>query len=220
MHAVIQTYWKKTGTDSEGNTAYFAGATPLSAELSADDFVDFTALPEATVIGWIKDKLGGDDHYNERIQAGIDEQTNPVTEEESLPEPISTALTGIALARQGIEWLKANVDAASDAKAMAAQLTNVFQGHKDFNKQRYDGTLTLKEVAEQRIEMVHQEKLMELRTLIDLRMGHGFYDSIQRISRSACVKLRKKRKSSAEQLYGGARSLRDRRRSPALLWDL
>lgn len=84
--AVIQTYWKKTGTDSEGNSASFAGATPLSAEgVLADDFVDFTALEEATVIGWIKDQLGGNDHYNERIQLGIDEQTNPVTEEESLP---------------------------------------------------------------------------------------------------------------------------------------
>lgn len=110
-------------------------------------------------------------------------------------EPISTALTGIALARQGIEWLKANVDAASDAKAMAAQLTNVFQGHKDFNKQRYDGTLTLKEVAEQRIEMrLHQEKLMELRTLIDLRMGHGFYDSIQRDFQERLRKIEEEKK--------------------------
>lgn len=84
--AIIQTRWRKTGTDSEGNSASFDGATPLSAEgVSDDDFIDFTALPEATVIGWIKDKLGGSTHYNERIQLGIDEQTNPVTEEESLP---------------------------------------------------------------------------------------------------------------------------------------
>jgi hypothetical protein len=84
--AVVQTYWKKTGTDSEGNSASFSGATPLTAEgVSADDFVDFTALPEATVIGWIKEQLGGNDHFNERIQEGIDEQTNPVTAEETLP---------------------------------------------------------------------------------------------------------------------------------------
>lgn len=84
--AVVQTYWKKTGTDSEGNSASFSGATPLSAEgVAADDFVDFTALPETTVIGWIKEQLGGSDHYNERIQEGIDEQTNPVTTEVALP---------------------------------------------------------------------------------------------------------------------------------------
>jgi len=53
--------------------------------VSSDDFVDFTSLPEATVIGWVKDKLGGSSHPNEVIQKGIDEQTNPVTEEETLP---------------------------------------------------------------------------------------------------------------------------------------
>jgi|TARA_A100001015_G_scaffold218800_1_gene245991 hypothetical protein len=84
--AVTQTYWKKTGIDSNSNSASFSGATPLSAEgVSSDAFVDFTALPEATVIGWIKDELGGSSHPNEVIQKGIDEQTNPVTEEQTLP---------------------------------------------------------------------------------------------------------------------------------------
>ena len=96
-------------------------------------------------------------------------------------EPISTALTGIALARQGIEWIKQHVDAANDAKEMATQLANVFQGHKQFNQQRYDGTLSLKEVAEQRIEMRQQTELLwELKIALDLRHGAGFYDSIQR----------------------------------------
>ena len=66
-------------------------------------------------------------------------------------EPISAALTGLALARQGIAFIKENIESANDAKAMAQQLASVFQGHKEFNKQRYDGTLSLKEVAEQRI---------------------------------------------------------------------
>jgi hypothetical protein len=96
-------------------------------------------------------------------------------------EPISTALTGLALARQGIAFLRENMDAASDAKAMATQLANVFTGHAQFNKQRYDGTLSLKEVAEQRIEMrQHVEMLHSLRVTLDLRFGHGFYDSIQK----------------------------------------
>jgi hypothetical protein len=96
-------------------------------------------------------------------------------------EPISAALTGLALARQGIAFIKENIESANDAKAMATQLANVFQGHKEFNKQRYDGTLSLKEVAEQRIEMrQQQEQLYQLKMLLDVRFGHGFYDSIQR----------------------------------------
>ena len=96
-------------------------------------------------------------------------------------EPISAALTGLALARQGIAFIKENIESANDAKAMAQQLANVFQGHKEFNKQRYDGTLSLKEVAEQRIEMrQQQEQLYQLKMLLDVRFGHGFYDSIQR----------------------------------------
>ena len=96
-------------------------------------------------------------------------------------EPISAALTGLALARQGIAFIKENIESANDAKAMATQLANVFQGHKEFNKQRYDGTLSLKEVAEQRIEMrMQQEQLYELKVLLDSRFEHGFYDSIQR----------------------------------------
>jgi hypothetical protein len=96
-------------------------------------------------------------------------------------EPISAALTGLALARQGIAFIKENIESANDAKAMATQLANVFQGHKEFNRQRYDGTLSLKEVAEQRIEMrQQQEQLYQLKMLLDVRFGHGFYDSIQR----------------------------------------
>ena len=95
-------------------------------------------------------------------------------------EPISTALTGLALARQGIAFLKENMESASDAKAMAVQLANIFQGHKDFNKQRYDGSLSMTEVAEQRIEMrQQQEELYRMKMLLDTRFGHGFYDSIQ-----------------------------------------
>ena len=96
-------------------------------------------------------------------------------------EPISTALTGLALARQGIAFIKENIESANDAKAMAQKLDRVYQGHKEIKKQRYDGTLSLKEVAEQRIEMrQQQEQLYQLKMLLDVRFGHGFYDSIQR----------------------------------------
>jgi len=95
-------------------------------------------------------------------------------------EPISTALTGIALARQGISFIKENIDSLNDAKAIGSQIIKVFEGHKQFNTERYNGTLSMKEVAEQRIEMKQQqEELYRLKMLLDVRFGHGFYDGIQ-----------------------------------------
>ena len=80
---------------------------------------------------------------------------------------------------------------------MAQQLASVFQGHKEFNKQRYDGTLSLKEVAEQRIECQQQEQLYQLKMLLDVRFEHGFYDSIQRDFQEQIRQQEEKEKGSA-----------------------
>ena len=37
-NAVVQTYWKKTGTDADGNTGSFSGATPFTAANTPADF--------------------------------------------------------------------------------------------------------------------------------------------------------------------------------------
>tara|TARA_A100001015_G_scaffold316413_1_gene430607 strand:+ start:1913 stop:2308 length:396 start_codon:yes stop_codon:yes gene_type:complete len=81
--AVTQVYWSKTGTDNEGRSGVFRGATPLSAEsVNEADFIDFASLPEATIIGWVKSAIAGDTHPNERIQIQINDISNPVTDEE------------------------------------------------------------------------------------------------------------------------------------------
>lgn len=77
-NAVIQTYWKKTGTDSDGNTGSFSGATPFTAaNTPADTFVAFADLTEATVLGWVQAVVVGgyEEHVNGQIQKQIDEQT-------------------------------------------------------------------------------------------------------------------------------------------------
>lgn len=76
--AVVQTYWKLTGEDSNGNTADFAGATPFSAtNVPAGSFVAFEDLTEATVLGWIQAVVNGDqgyaDHISERVRKQIDD---------------------------------------------------------------------------------------------------------------------------------------------------
>ncbi len=77
-NSVIQTYWKKTGTDADGNTGSFSGATPFTAaNTPADSFVAFADLTEAKVLGWVKAVVVGgyEEHVNNQIQSQIDEQT-------------------------------------------------------------------------------------------------------------------------------------------------
>ena len=81
---VCQTFWKKIGTDSEGNVGEFSGATPFTPEADADPatFTEFENLTESQVLDWVKAiVIGGyETHVNEQIQKQIDAKKNPVTE--------------------------------------------------------------------------------------------------------------------------------------------
>lgn len=79
--AVVQTYWKKIGTDENGNTGTFVGATPFSSA-NTENFVAFADLTEEVVLGWIQAEVTGgyEEHVNEQIQKQIDETANPIVE--------------------------------------------------------------------------------------------------------------------------------------------
>lgn len=85
VDAVVQTYWKKTGTDGDGNVGSFSGATPFTSA-DADPFVAFADLTEADVLGWIQGVVVDDYevHVNGVIQKQIDALVTPV-EEKDLP---------------------------------------------------------------------------------------------------------------------------------------
>jgi len=93
--AIIQTYWKKTGTDSDGNTGTFSGATPFDpSTVDPDNFVSYENLTQEMVLGWIQSVVdsqpGYAQHINEQIQKEIDSKILPVTEE-STTFPWSTS---------------------------------------------------------------------------------------------------------------------------------
>lgn len=79
---VVQTYWEKTGTDENGNTGMFAGATPFDYNPESSTFIPFSDLTEEIIIGWIQSVVVGryEDHINEQIQKEIDEKANPIIE--------------------------------------------------------------------------------------------------------------------------------------------
>jgi hypothetical protein len=71
--AVIQTYWKKTGTDENGRSGIFDGATPLtSANVPEGEFIPFEELTEEIVLGWIQSQI--DEFYENHINAQIQKQ--------------------------------------------------------------------------------------------------------------------------------------------------
>ena len=82
-NAVCQTYWKKIGTDENGNEGTFSGATPFSAaNLTEENFKQFDTLTEEIVLGWIQAIVVGgyEEHVNGQIQKQIDEKVTPIVE--------------------------------------------------------------------------------------------------------------------------------------------
>lgn len=81
-NAVVQTYWKKTGTDSvSSETGEFSGATPLSS-VDVASFTAFADLTEVNVLAWIQAVVVGgyEEHVNEVILKQINEKITPVSE--------------------------------------------------------------------------------------------------------------------------------------------
>jgi hypothetical protein len=81
---VCQTYWKKIGTDEDGNTGEFAGATPFTPEADADpaEFTAWEDLTEEMVLAWIQAVVVGayEEHVNGQIAKQIDEKVNPIVQ--------------------------------------------------------------------------------------------------------------------------------------------
>lgn len=81
---VVQTYWTLTGTDEQGNSGTFIGATPFTYDPSQSPFVPYNELTQADVIGWISAVVDGNPDYKQHIQAQIAKQIaneiDPVTE--------------------------------------------------------------------------------------------------------------------------------------------
>lgn len=102
-NAVVQTYWQKIGTDENGNTGTFSGATPFTVDPTDESgpFIPFDQLTEEDVLTWIKSIVVGsyEEHVNGQIQKQIDEKVNPVSEAslpwapEPQPAPAAPATT-------------------------------------------------------------------------------------------------------------------------------
>jgi len=103
-NVIIGTRWECIGTDSDGATGTFVGATPFSVNsVNPESFVDYSSLTEDTVLGWIKNHVSGSGptnywpHISERIQKAIEASKGVVQDvnEIDLPwSPVSGSNSG------------------------------------------------------------------------------------------------------------------------------
>lgn len=94
---------------------------------------------------------------------------------------VAEVLTGLALVRSGVDFIKSNINTAKDIGEMADAIDNLFDGRDQANaaKRKASKTHSHKSVAHEVIDAkLAEEELDTMRQLIDQRFGHGTWASI------------------------------------------
>ena len=87
--AIVQTHWIVTGTNSDGVSGTFTGATPFKlSTVDPTNFVSYENLTEETVLEWIKNVVNSDPSYKNHIDSKILEEI------EDTKEPTTVVTSG------------------------------------------------------------------------------------------------------------------------------
>ena len=99
---------------------------------------------------------------------------------------IAEALAGIALVKSAVDGIKSTINTANDIGDIAKYVDNLLEGEKQVQQQRAKKSgsgiadqFGIQSVAQEVIDArLAQEKIQEMRTMIDLRFGPGTWQSI------------------------------------------
>ena len=99
---------------------------------------------------------------------------------------IAETLAGIALVKSAVDGIKSAIGTAKDVGEIAGHIDNLLTGEKQLQKSRAKNSgvgigdqFGIKSVAQDVIDAkLAQEKIQEMRTMIDLRFGPGTWQSI------------------------------------------
>jgi len=100
---------------------------------------------------------------------------------------IAETMAGIALVKSAVEGIKSAINTAKDIGEIASHVDNLLEGEKQVQQKRAKSSgvggigdqLGLKSVAQEVIDArLAQEKINEMRTMIDMRFGPGTWQSI------------------------------------------
>ena len=71
---IIGTRWIVTGTDDEGNSGEFHGASPFNLnKIDPDNFIPYEELTEEIILGWVQ-KDFDEENYKNHVDAQIQKQ--------------------------------------------------------------------------------------------------------------------------------------------------
>ena len=99
---------------------------------------------------------------------------------------IAETLAGIALVKSAVDGIKSTINTANDIGDIAKYVDNLLEGEKQVQQQRAKKSgasigdqFGIESVAQEVIDArIAQEKIQEMRTLIDMRFGPGTWQTI------------------------------------------
>ena len=100
---------------------------------------------------------------------------------------VAEILAGIALVKSSVEFIKSNINTAKDIGEIAGAIDGLFRGAEECQKSRNKKASTqgikdqfgINSVAQEVIDAkLAEEKLQEMRNLVDMRFGPGTWQSI------------------------------------------
>jgi hypothetical protein len=91
---------------------------------------------------------------------------------------VAEVLTGLALVRSGVSFIRENINTAKDISEFAGAIDNLFDGRDQAHAAKRNAN-SHKSVAHEVIDAkLAEEELDTMRKLIDARFGHGTWASI------------------------------------------
>ena len=97
-------------------------------------------------------------------------------------EPVTAVLTGIALVKKSVDFIKSNISTAQDIGDIISHVDNALNGQQEVIKKREKkgaDPFAIDNVAKEVIDAkLAQEHLYEMKQLINLRFGHGTWEYI------------------------------------------
>ena len=95
---------------------------------------------------------------------------------------IAETMAGIALVKGAVDGIKSIIGTANDISDIAGHIDNLFEGERQIQQKRnnkQNDPFAIKSIAQETIDAkLAQEKMDEMRQLIDFRFGHGTWQSI------------------------------------------
>jgi len=97
-------------------------------------------------------------------------------------EPVTAVLTGIALVKKSVDFIKTNISTAQDIGDIIGHVDKALNGQQEVIKARDKANVdhfAVENVAKEVIDAkLAQEHLYEMKQLINLRFGHGTWEYI------------------------------------------